>query len=384
MTKQFKRPLGRGSVQPKLCSMPLLLRLGMVVFSCWGLAIMVCYSSVTDIISIDVRRGNLPTTSSSSIASFNRKCLNCTESCEGLWKANTFSPLDNKDPDTKRIHIVISHCKNDLWWLSNFTKGHDIASTHVITKCGIPVEGAPDSATIQVLPNVGRCDHTYAYYINKLLDQKIVKGEEKDSIVVFLKDDMSQENFHQVLGGKWRDLDSLIRLASSTNGFGCGVELPDTSDELKGMSPSAYHDTSVFFEFRMHHFYGRNEKGYTKDGVEFFSNYTTLGPFYRSLVATEPTQEVMQVCFGGIFAVSYLNIKKVDSSVFQKAEKLLSRGDNIQEGHYMERSWASLFATPLQQFQISALRKNTKQISKRKYRADRGMLWGAKPKVRIC
>ncbi len=35
------------------------------------------------------------------------------------------------------------------------------------------------------------------------------------------------------------------------------------------------------------------------------------------------------------------------------------RGDNIQEGHFAERSWGPLLATPLQTFQIKALRQHS-------------------------
>ena len=38
-------------------------------------------------------------------------------------------------------------------------------------------------------------------------------------------------------------------------------------------------------------------------------------------------------------------------------ETSLSRGDNIVEGHYAERLWGALLATPLQEFQIEALRQ---------------------------
>merc|ERR1719203_1244740 len=44
-----------------------------------------------------------------------------------------------------------------------------------------------------------------------------------------------------------------------------------------------------------------------------------------------------------------------DNSVWKSVEKSLSRGNNIQEGHYAERSWAALLSTPLQPFQVDAL-----------------------------
>lgn len=283
-------------------------------------------------------------------------CVECEEDeiCGGLWKADNFPIVGQSNPHTKRIHIVVSHCKNDLYWISNFTNGYDIVSTHVITKCGLPVNGAPANATIEALPNVGRCDHTYAYYIKNILDKKIVEGEENDSIAVFLKDDMSKENFHQV--GKWNTFENMVRIASSINGFSCGADCADPNrkrGQLRSYSP--YHNVTHLFDFQMEGYYRKN-KTYANlsDVVEFKSNFTNLGSFYQSVVGRS-LPELVQVCYGGIFAASYLNIKRVDPSIWEKIESILSRGDNIEEGHLMERSWASLLATPLQPFQIEGL-----------------------------
>ena len=49
----------------------------------------------------------------------------------------------------KKIHLVISHCTANLNWISDFTKGFDISSIHVVTKCGKEVGGAPTNATIE-------------------------------------------------------------------------------------------------------------------------------------------------------------------------------------------------------------------------------------------
>ena len=149
----------------------------------------------------------------------------------------------------------------------------------MITKCGAPVNGAPDIATIQVLPNVGRCDHTYAYYMSTVLDQKVEKGDEKDSIIVFLKDDMSAANLHQP--GKWNDFGSMVRLASTTNGFACGI---DNAGLTNRFFISAYHEVKTLFKFKLNK-YWRNEKGYASDGVEFKSVYANVGSFYDSLGA---------------------------------------------------------------------------------------------------
>ena len=44
-------------------------------------------------------------------------------------------------------------------------------------------------------------------------------------------------------------------------------------------------------------------------------------------------------------------------AVWHAIESTLERGDNIQEGHYVERSWARLLAKPLSNYQVEALRK---------------------------
>ena len=80
------------------------------------------------------------------------------------------------------------------------------------------MNGAPEMAIVQVLPNSGRCDYKCAYYITTIIDHNVKKGEEKDSIVLFLKD---ASVLHQP--GAWNDFESVIRVASSSNGFECGI-----------------------------------------------------------------------------------------------------------------------------------------------------------------
>ena len=280
------------------------------------------------------------------------KCMNCEEdkTCGGLWKANRYDGSD--DLATKKIHIVVSHCKSGLDWIPQYVKGYNVESIHVISKCGKTVNGAPEMATIEVLPNVGRCDHTYAYYINKVLDKKVKKNEEKDSIVVFLKDDVSRKNMHQ--GGVWNNFGSLLKLASSDNGFGCGVIPGYRWFEGKLLFLSAYHEVKTLFTFSMAE-YERNIKGYASDKTDFkSSDFKSLGSWYTSLKAGS-SPPVVQVCYGGVFSASVANIMKRDKAVWSAVEKSLSRGNNIQEGHYAERSWAHLLSTPLQPFQVRSL-----------------------------
>ncbi len=302
----------------------------------------------------------------------NCTCVDCEEDelCGGLWKAKKYVGM-KENIRKKKIHVVVSHCKHDLDWLSNFTEGYDIASMHVISKCGVEVIGAPDFATIQTLQNVGRCDHTYAYYITTILDQKIEKGDEKNSIVMFLKD---TKLLHQ--GGNWNNFESMIRLASSSNGFACGIIAPNsirrTNKEktiVNDVSISAYHYVDALLEFSIYKYSRGNRNGYKSDGVKFDSGNETLAEYYNYLARftsrdiIPPKQELVQVCYGGKFAASVENIKKIEPSLWKALENSLTRGDNIQEGHYAERIWAYLLSTPLEPFQIEALRNHADAVN---------------------
>jgi hypothetical protein len=45
-------------------------------------------------------------------------------------------------------------------------------------------------------------------------------------------------------------------------------------------------------------------------------------------------------------------------------EDTLNRGDNIEEGHFMERSWAASLASPLEKFQIEALKNYSSRVTR--------------------
>ncbi len=98
-------------------------------------------------------------------------------------------------------------------------KNSTLRSIHIISKCGEEVKGAPEGAVVQVLPNVGRCDHTYAYFLTRILPEIVeVEGKHRESIAVFVKDDISAANqLHSPL----RSFETLALLASSSNGFAC-------------------------------------------------------------------------------------------------------------------------------------------------------------------
>lgn len=246
----------------------------------------------------------------------------------------------------KKIRLVISHCDKPLDWIyDKFVKTRwdqaRVKSITVFNKCGNPVVGAPDHGhlTILDLPNVGRCDHSYAYWMAHIMP-KIDTDEDENTIVFFMKDNSYQMR-------TWRNFNNMMSLAY-TNGFSCAMNgvLSRGGREL-----SVFHDYEKLAKFQRHgHFREgnmfkgeREEKGVNKN---FKSSYDNLGDYVDKLKL--PIQKkYIPVCFGGAFAVTLASIRKHDPSVYSKIEKSLSRQDNLEEGHFSERVWAAILTKPL-------------------------------------
>uniref|UniRef100_A0A7S0JIW1 Uncharacterized protein n=1 Tax=Calcidiscus leptoporus TaxID=127549 RepID=A0A7S0JIW1_9EUKA len=73
-------------------------------------------------------------------------------------------------------------------------------------------------------------------------------------------------------------------------------------------------------------------------------------------VASASAQEAYwPVCYGGGFVATRSAVTRVDRSVWARIVLSLRRGENIEEGHYMERTWAALLTLPLQPEEERAL-----------------------------
>ena len=196
--------------------------------------------------------------------------------------------------NNKKIHVVVSHCKSPLKWLDDFLYGYNISTIHILSKCGQTIEPS-SQAIIQKLPNVGTIHHTYAHYISNILPG-LAKGYENDSIVVFIKDDISAIKLDQL--GIWNSLENVLNVASSDNRFACGI-FPENADDGHNQF-----QLSVYHEFETLASYSINKKGHVT---------TTLGDWWKALGVEIP--QLAQVCYGGYFAASVSNILKRDHDV---------------------------------------------------------------------
>jgi hypothetical protein len=256
---------------------------------------------------------------------------------------NTRSDILSKIHD---VSLVISHCDHPLSWVRNITKGYEnlISKVWVFTKCGKEVIDAPLNAEIIVLPNVGRCDHTYAHWLSGsyLLNHEMNPIGSPYAIIVFMKDTDYMFNTQNDDGQEFGDLISL----AVANGLGC--KRVDINLH--------YYETLRLLEY-----YG----GYTRKGggnfgeeVPFHNDtFPNLGKWadYIQIHPTAITQNIVPVCCGGVWAVTSRQIAKHPKELWRAIAESLSRGDNIVEGHYAERLWAPLLSKPLSEESANAV-----------------------------
>ena len=65
------------------------------------------------------------------------------------------------------------------------------------------------------------------------------------------------------------------------------------------------------------------------------------------MIAQLSARPLWQTCYGGSFAARREGIVRWPLSFWRWLSSSLSRGDNILEGHFAERTWAKLLAPPL-------------------------------------
>jgi hypothetical protein len=99
---------------------------------------------------------------------------------------NQSNPLFPRTLKNIKLHIVVSHCSSPLDRLPDYLSTTTPTSITIISKCKIPIIGAPKNSKIVEWSNVGRCDHSYAKFMAEMVDG--AGDYDVSDVVVFLKD----------------------------------------------------------------------------------------------------------------------------------------------------------------------------------------------------
>ena len=244
------------------------------------------------------------------------------------------------------VHVVVSHCKHNLGWINRSISLLHVKKITIISKCGQQIVGAPSPAEVRVLPNVGRCDHSYVYYILHELNAT-------EGVVLFMKD---TNHIHNLRDSKGLGVNVrkpflwMIQESSGPSQFACR----QYADPTVGMANEVIYKYLLKFNFSTYNMSLHRKYNYTSLQTEPFSMYPTMNSWIDAL-GMKLQQPITQVCYGGVFAVNVKRLLDIDRTVWEKLERSLSRGDNILEGHYMERAWAGMLSLVPPKYNVTHL-----------------------------
>jgi len=270
-----------------------------------------------------------------------------------IWKGDT-ERKEKVDFSKLLLTLVVSHCDEDMSWMKEYMKDMTlgIRTITIYSKCksDIDVTSFPitnKNITVVNMTNVGRCDHTYAHWMSRMEP----KDASDNHLVLFFKASRYLYQYKMM----YRKLQDMIRIALQS-GFSCGLEPSEHS---------LYHNTAKLKEFNI----GIHRR------VNVRSKFTNMGHWLDDLDIELPNPYT-PVCYGGNFVVKAAQIYS-KRNIWKKLEKSLTRADNIEEGHFAERTWAGLLSYPLDSEDVEVLRSVPTKVSKTKY--YNGMLeWDAR------
>mmetsp|Transcript_58935 Transcript_58935/g.144160 ORF Transcript_58935/g.144160 Transcript_58935/m.144160 type:complete len:281 (-) Transcript_58935:241-1083(-) len=133
-------------------------------------------------------------------------------------------------------------------------------------------------------------------------------------------------------------------------GFSCGSKIRKIRNP--SLEPLNIADGPTLKRFRMKQYKRKRlSKKDKEDNTEFLAPYRPLGKWLKSFGDAMDFKVTragyIPICFGGVFMTTVSNIRHSPVRDWSTIVQSLSRGDNIEEGHFMERIWAGLLSPPI-------------------------------------
>lgn len=223
--------------------------------------------------------------------------------------------IGNNDNMDKTVEIVVARYNENLEWL----KHHPFSEYNVI----IYNKGTNNDfykpkklKYIENLENVGKCDHTYLYHViknyNKLSD-----------ITIFLPGSCNM---------KWKQKKAK-KMISQINKNNQAVIL--YNENMENVLDKIYNFYLDFYE----NAFEVNRIGNSNSDFEP-SKIRPFGKWYNYHFSDI---NLKYVTYGGIFSISKNDIQNNSQYFYQDFLNEISNSANPEVGHYIERSWYSIF-----------------------------------------
>jgi hypothetical protein len=112
---------------------------------------------------------------------------------------------------------------------------------------------------------------------------------------------------------------------------------------------SVWHARDALWQFRLSEYRSALESTATTD---FSPAAMDMAAFLQASLAPEEFARLADdalhpVCYGGSFVVRRSSVAKIRRETWSRLADALSRYDNLEEGHFLERAWAALLSPPL-------------------------------------
>ena len=207
--------------------------------------------------------------------------------------------------------LVISRYNENLEWLTRI----DLSKfNRVIVYNKGPFEISVKGVTIVVLPNVGRCDHTYLYHL-------VHHYDDLADVTIFLPASCDMDN-------KWDQTEKTISMASTTqrSAFCCSLSAIPRD----------------VFDFSLDNWKASNVENASYNPEEELLHCPER-PFGQWYMKNFGDLTVDAIVYLGIFAVSKAHAHHRSRDFYESIAKYVDHSSNPEAGHFIERSWLALF-----------------------------------------
>jgi len=281
--------------------------------------------------------------------------------CPAMSTDNRGHPaLHAGDRPLGETEIVLAYCSASLAWLMGTLDklaqvGANVTRVNVVAKCGKKPRASelPRHATVETVENVGRNDHTFARFL-------AARYCTLPASILFLKDtSMGYEGGDETVLAPIGVTRLAQGLSASRDGFACGSHLAGTRRSR------LWHVAVEADEFQMDDYqkqHDQNSKTQRANVDAFRAAQRPLRQFWRAVFspATHARVDaarhaVRLVCYGGTFAATATAVRRTPRSDWIALRDALTRGDNIEEGHFAERLWAVLLSPSPSKSVVSAV-----------------------------
>ena len=210
------------------------------------------------------------------------------------------------------VSVIIAHYKEDLSWVDNYFP--EEFKIYIYSKSD-QKPNVKREFKHKILENVGRCDHTYLYHI-------INNYENLSDFNIFITGSANS------ISHKSKCLNSIM-------------------EKYEGKDLYPTWDVNGKYILGMRSFEMKSEKWCATDKSNdtscklIKSKFKNLGHFMDEVIKLG---NIRKLIWWGVFSVKKENIQKNDINFYKNVITHLEEGDNLENGHYMERLWGLILS----------------------------------------